>query len=44
LQAVLLEGEEDFAGRVGGGSDAWEKQVFSARGLKRVGRQSEYAI
>jgi hypothetical protein len=23
---------------------AWEKQVLSARGLKRVGRHSEYAI
>ena len=23
---------------------AWEKQVLSARGLRRVGRHSEYAI
>jgi hypothetical protein len=23
---------------------AWEKQVLSARGFKRVGRHSEYAI
>ena len=27
-----------------GGLGAWEKQVLSARGLKRVGRHSEYAI
>jgi hypothetical protein len=25
-------------------SVAWEKQVLSARGFKRVGRHSEYAI
>jgi hypothetical protein len=23
---------------------AWEKQVLSARGFKRVGRRSEYAV
>ena len=27
-----------------GRARAWEKQVLSARGFKRVGRHSEYAV
>jgi hypothetical protein len=39
----VVEGEQRHAAQAGL-ADAWEKRVLSARGFKRVGRRSKYAI